>query len=56
MPSNIQYKHTDGYHSQDTKDLGMKNSPERDPILVIVYLSIPTDGPTSLKKRCKPKE
>jgi hypothetical protein len=50
------HKHTDGYHSQDTKDLGMKNSPERDPILVIVYLSIPTDGLMSLKKKCKPKE
>jgi hypothetical protein len=55
MLSNTLLKHTDGYHnSQDTKDLGIKNSPERDPILVIVYLSIPRDGLTSLKKRCKP--
>jgi hypothetical protein len=30
MLSNTLLKHTDGYHSQDTKDLGMKNSPERD--------------------------
>ena len=56
MLSSILHKYTDGYHSQDTKYLGMKNSPERDPILVIVYLSIPTDGLISLKKRCKPKE
>ena len=56
MLSNTLLKHTDGYHSQDTKYLGMENSPERDPILVTVYLSIPTDGLTSLKKRCKPKE
>jgi hypothetical protein len=30
MLSNTLLKHTDGYHSQNTKDLGMKNSPERD--------------------------
>jgi len=47
MYFNILLKYTDGFHSQDTKNLGMKNSPEKNPILVIVYLSIPTDGPTT---------
>jgi hypothetical protein len=51
----ILLKHTDGFHSQDTNNLGMKNSPERNPILANVYLSIPTDGLTSLKKRSKQK-
>ena len=56
MLSNTLLKHTDGFHNQDTNNLGMKNSPEKNPILVTVYLSIPTDGLTSLKKRSKPKE
>jgi hypothetical protein len=53
MYFNILLKYTDGFHSQDTKNLGMKNSQERNPILVIVYLSIPTDGPTYVSEEEK---